>query len=86
MTIHHNFVIHAFPPCWPVLHLVNQRLLCLTCKPFGNSVDQNQTAQNVQSDPDLHCPIQRYLSPKTKPEKASFKFFTHWLKDLLPLF
>ena len=40
--------------------------------PFSDSVDQDQTAQNMQSDLALHCPIERYFSQKHNFGKAIF--------------
>ena len=40
--------------------------------PFADSVDQDQTAQTVQSDLDLHCPTWRYFCPKNKFERLLF--------------
>ena len=37
-------------------------VLSVIHRTFAESVDQDQSAQNVQSDLDLHCPIWRFFS------------------------
>ena len=52
---------------------------------FADSVDHDQTAQNVQSDRDLRYPMWRYFSPKISFE-LNYSIFTVGLKVLFDLF
>ena len=53
---------------WRVLHspFLTFWLPNATHLSLADSVDQDQTAQNVQSDLDLHCPIWRYITSRNK--------------------
>ena len=63
--------------CITPLHFI-PRLLRVACEPFADSVDHDQTAQNVQSDLDLHWPIRACPHDPTKNnfEIGKFGFFT----------
>ena len=43
---------------------------------FADNIDQDQTAQNVQSDLDLYCPIMRYIPSQKYFEIATFQLLS----------